>query len=74
MTTRRLIVSRRKGSGQTRRRTSMESSHVAALQSKKATLERQIEAEMARPVPDDVTLKNLKLRKLRIKEELLQLH
>lgn len=52
----------------------MESSHVAALQSKKANLERQIEAEMARPVPDDVTLKNLKLRKLRIKEELLQLH
>lgn len=52
----------------------MESSHVTALQTKKAGLERQIEAELARPAPDDATLKDLKLRKLRIKEELSRMH
>ena len=52
----------------------MESSHVAALQSKKAGLERQIQAELSRPAPDEVTLKDLKRRKLRIKEELSQLN
>ncbi len=52
----------------------MESSHYTALQSKKVNLERQIEAELSRPAPDEVTLKALKLRKLRIKEELARSH
>lgn len=52
----------------------MESSHYTALQSKKANLERQIEAEMSRPAPDEVAIKSLKLRKLKIKEELSRSH
>lgn len=52
----------------------MESSHISALQSKHAGLERQIAAEMARPSPDDNLLMELKRRKLRIKEELSQHH
>jgi len=48
----------------------MESSHLNALQSKHAVLERQIAQEMARPAPDGILVKDLKLRKLRIKEEL----
>lgn len=51
----------------------MESSHLTALQSKKAGLEEQIQAEMARPVPDDAILMELKRRKLRLKEEIIQL-
>ena len=52
----------------------MESSHFSALQSKKAGLERQIEVELSRPVPDETMLRDLKRRKLRIKEELLRVH
>ena len=52
----------------------MESSHIAALQSKKAGLEERIQAELARPVPDDSVLKSLKRRKLRVKEEIVGLH
>jgi len=52
----------------------MESSHVAALQSKKAGLEERIELELARPIPDNAILMDLKRRKLRIKEELSGLH
>lgn len=51
----------------------MESSHVTALQSKKAGLEQQIQAEMARPAPDSALVAELKRRKLRIKEEILQI-
>ncbi|MDE2562983.1 MAG: DUF465 domain-containing protein [Sphingomonadales bacterium] len=51
----------------------METSHIGALQSKHAGLERQIAVEMARPAPDDVLLMELKKRKLRIKEEIAQL-
>ncbi|MCH7628919.1 MULTISPECIES: YdcH family protein [Novosphingobium] len=52
----------------------METSHVSALQTKHAGLERRIAEEMARPVPDDVLVMELKKRKLRIKEELTQRH
>lgn len=52
----------------------METSHIGALQSKHAGLERQIAAEMARPSPDDALLMELKKRKLRIKEEIAQLN
>ena len=52
----------------------METSHVSALQTKHAGLERRIAEEMARPVPDDNLVMELKKRKLRIKEELILRH
>ncbi len=48
----------------------MEQSHVSALQLKHAGIERQIQDELSRPLPDLVTVQTLKKRKLRIKEEL----
>lgn len=48
----------------------MEQTHVSALQLKHAGLERQIEAELSRPMPDPATVQLLKKRKLRIKEKL----
>jgi hypothetical protein len=48
----------------------MDQSHVSALQFKHAGLERQIQQEMSRPLPDPATVQALKKRKLRIKEEL----
>ncbi|MFN2099858.1 DUF465 domain-containing protein [Altererythrobacter sp. MF3-039] len=48
----------------------MESSHVAALQSKHAGLEAKLRDEMNRPAPDEGTIKQIKLKKLKIKEEL----
>lgn len=48
----------------------MEQSHVSALQLKHAGLERQIQEEQSRPMPDLATIQTLKKRKLRIKEEL----
>ena len=48
----------------------MEQSHVSALQLKHAGLERQIQEELSRPMPDLATVQVLKKRKLRIKEEL----
>jgi hypothetical protein len=50
----------------------MEASHVSALQLKHAGLERRIQEEMSRPLPDDGVIQELKRRKLRIKEELSQ--
>ena len=51
----------------------MASSHATALHDKHAGLERQLRDEMSRPAPDDSILRDLKRRKLRIKEELAQL-
>ncbi|OYU36597.1 DUF465 domain-containing protein [Novosphingobium sp. PASSN1] len=48
----------------------MELTHISALESKHAGLERRIAEERARPAPNDALLKELKRRKLRIKEEL----
>lgn len=48
----------------------MESSHVAALQSKHAGIEARLRAELIRPAPNDAMIQELKKRKLRIKEEL----
>jgi hypothetical protein len=48
----------------------MESTHVSALQLKHAGLERRIEDELSRPLPDPATVQSLKKLKLRIKEEL----
>lgn len=48
----------------------MVSSHVSALQSKHAGIDAQLRAEMARPAPDDVTIRQLKKRKLALKQEI----
>lgn len=48
--------------------------HISALQSKHAGLERRISEEMSRPSPDMSLLTQLKRRKLRIKEELALIH
>ncbi len=50
----------------------MELSHISALESKHAGLERRIADERGRPSPNDVLIKELKRQKLRIKEELAQ--
>ncbi len=46
----------------------METSHVTSLQLKHAGLERQIENELSRPMPDLAMLQQLKKRKLKLKE------
>jgi hypothetical protein len=48
----------------------MDASHLSALQLKHAGLEKQIQEEMSRPMPDNAVIQTLKKRKLRIKEEL----
>lgn len=48
----------------------MGSTHASALQLKHAGIERQLEAELNRPLPDLTFVQTLKKRKLRIKEEL----
>ena len=50
----------------------MESSHIASLQTKHAGLERQIADQMARPLPDEALVTELKRRKLKLKEAILQ--
>lgn len=50
----------------------METSHVSALQTKHAGLEKQLEREMSRPMPDIVVIQEIKKRKLRIKEQIEQ--
>lgn len=51
----------------------MEASHVSALELKHAGIEKKIEEEMSRPLPDEAVLQTLKKRKLKIKEELSRL-
>jgi len=48
----------------------METSHVAALQTKKEGLERSLKEEMNRPAPDMVKIQAIKKEKLRLKEEI----
>ncbi len=48
----------------------MDSSHLSALETKHAGIERQLHEEMNRPQPDDAVLQDLKKRKLRIKEQM----
>jgi hypothetical protein len=45
-------------------------SHVSALRTKHADLDRTLGYEQNRPAPDSMTIKKLKLEKLRIKEEI----
>lgn len=52
----------------------MESSHLSALQTKHAGLEARIAEERARPAPNEMLLKELKRRKLKIKQELSRPH
>jgi hypothetical protein len=48
----------------------MDSSHSSSLQLKHAGLERRIEQEMSRPMPNATMVQELKKQKLRIKEQL----
>ncbi len=48
----------------------MVESHLMALETKHADLDRRIEAESHRPRPDSFLLSNLKKQKLRLKEEM----
>lgn len=52
----------------------METSHVSALHTKHAGLERQLSEEMGRPSPNGGLVMELKRRKLKIKEQLAQIH
>ena len=47
-----------------------ESAHLQALKAKHAALDEEIAQEMARPLPDEMILSNLKRQKLKIKEEI----
>jgi hypothetical protein len=49
---------------------SMDDSHISALQLKHAGIERRIDEEMSRPLPDNAVIQTLKKQKLRIKEQL----
>jgi hypothetical protein len=48
----------------------MDTSHSSSLVLKHAGLERKIEEEMSRPMPDTAMIQALKKQKLRIKEQL----
>ncbi len=48
-------------------------SHLSELRKKHRTLSDQIEAEEKSPAADDLNIKELKLRKLHIKEEIHRL-
>ncbi|MET0587057.1 MAG: DUF465 domain-containing protein [Novosphingobium sp.] len=48
----------------------MDTSHVSSLQLKHAGLERKLEEELSRPLPDDAVIQQLKKQKLRLKEEI----
>lgn len=51
----------------------MASTHQAALESKHAGLDRRIAEETGRPMPDSMTIADLKKQKLKLKEELSSL-
>ncbi|MGF1477290.1 MAG: YdcH family protein [Geminicoccaceae bacterium] len=47
--------------------------HVESLRTKHATLERAIDDELHRPLPDQALLARLKKQKLKIKDEITRL-
>ena len=49
------------------------SSHESALRTKHQGLEAELQREQGRPSPDDSLIRNLKRKKLKIKEELAHL-
>jgi hypothetical protein len=48
----------------------MQTSHHAALETKHAGIDRRIEEELHRPMPDSTLIATLKKQKLKLKEEL----
>ncbi|OYY88971.1 MAG: hypothetical protein B7Y45_13655 [Sphingomonas sp. 28-66-16] len=48
----------------------MHSAHISALEAKHAKLDHRIATESQRPLPDPLTLAELKKQKLKIKEEM----
>jgi hypothetical protein len=48
----------------------MDTSYASALELKHGGIERRIDEELSRPLPDDVLLQTLKKQKLKIKEVL----
>ncbi len=48
-------------------------SHLEELRKKHAAIDREIEQEQRHPAADDVSLKQLKVRKLHLKEEIERL-
>lgn len=48
----------------------MQNAHLSALTAKHATLDRRINAESQRPMPDQMIIAELKRQKLRVKEEI----
>ena len=52
----------------------MQTTHQTALETKHATLDRRIEEESHRPMPDTAVLAELKKQKLRLKEEIASLN
>ncbi len=50
--------------------TSSENNHIQALKAKHAALDVAINEELARPLPDEAVLANLKRQKLKLKEEI----
>ena len=49
----------------------MHTAHLSALEAKHATLDERIATESQRPVPDALTIADLKKQKLRVKEEMV---
>ncbi len=47
--------------------------HLAQLERKHQSLEREIQAELSHPKSDDVKIANLKRRKLKIKDEIVSI-
>ena len=45
-------------------------SHVSTLRTKHSNIDRTLDHEQSRPAPDSVTIKKLKVEKLRLKEEI----
>ena len=52
----------------------MANAHLATLSARHAALEASVNAEVRRPAPDQVLLARLKREKLKLKEEISQLH
>jgi len=52
----------------------MSTRRTSALRERHAQLERALEGELLRPLPDSLRVRSLKRRKLLVKDELLLLH
>lgn len=52
----------------------MANAHLASLAARHAALDASLSAELKRPLPDAVVLARLKREKLKVKEQLAQLH